>query len=58
MTLVEEIKDKYVKEMIKELKKMRKEYKGKPANGRTDFIFRTGVVAGLEKAIELVEEYE
>ena len=62
MNLVADIKNIYIKEIRKELEKMLEENKD-PNNrtddiGPSDYIYRTGIISGLEKAINLIKEYE
>lgn len=58
MSVVKDVKNKYVKEIKEELEKLLNEYKNNNPISNTDYIHRTGIIAGLEKAIKLIKEYE
>jgi hypothetical protein len=63
MTLVEDIKNKYVNEIRIELEKILKENKDVDKRNNEDashidYVYRTGIITGLEKALDLIKEYE
>jgi len=63
MNLVKDVKDKYIKDIRKELEDRLDgikdiEKRNSEDSSHTDYIYRTGVIAGLELAIELIKEYE
>jgi len=59
MVVNHDIKDKYIKEILDELEKMLKEKENDvPKSSRTEYIYRTGVIDGYKRAIDLIREYE
>jgi len=62
MNLVRDVKNKYLMSIIDDLEDMLNENKNynKESNdiSRTEYIRRTGIIIGLEKAIKVIKEYE
>jgi hypothetical protein len=61
MSIVKDVKDKYVNDIIKELNKILELSNNYNPVKNTEcpsyFIYMRGVIDGLKKAIELMEEY-
>lgn len=58
MSIVKDIKDRYVQEIREELSRIIEQTKKENKNSPNDYIYRTGIITGLEKALSLIEEYE
>ena len=53
-----DIKNRYLEEIRVELEKLRDSTKSDVGKAPTDYVYRTGIITGLEKAINLIKEYE
>lgn len=58
MTKLDDIKNRYVKEIREELKAMKDSVRKEENSSPRDLIYRSGIISGLEKAINLIKEYE